>query len=382
MLIDEITAEVVADNRNCICCKFVCDEQWEDVSKVARFIYNGEYKDVVLDADCMCICPSEVVKKGRFSVGLYGADLKATTPLVVSVLDSILSDSGSELPDDPTPDVYTQVLQITADATQAADEATLACWEAVDTSNKAIEALNAAKLELEENGFVTTIKEKHKGTKLGFWVGTQEEYDLLPNKPANCFVIISDDNTMSELRLLYSTLSNNFEVLNKYVTELNEKISPKLDNSAPEFNKVLFETDTPITGESRGTWIPCPGIENYRIIAVDNVIVTREPLNPDTFTATYYGNGHQKTVDVLGDVIKYSSFGFLVYQFECGEVDFDEEGNSIYGLKYAYNGQYDFSEDEQNILKASNCYSLGMNNKGEAYWQASQISISKIVGIV
>ena len=199
-LIDELAVEVVADNRNNICCKFECDEQWDGVAKVARFIYNGMWKDEVLDVDCMCYVPAEVIKVGRFSVGLYGDNLKASTPLVVTVLESILSENNGELPDTPSDDVYTQILKMTADANTKADEATKAAWAAVNASTESIKALNKAKEELEEAGFVITLKEKHKGVKLGFWVGTQAEYDALENKPSDCYVLIEDDDTLDKLK--------------------------------------------------------------------------------------------------------------------------------------------------------------------------------------
>ena len=198
-LVEELAVEVVADNRNNICCKFECDEQWDGVAKVARFIYNGQWKDVVLDVDCMCYVPSEVIKEGRFSVGLYGDNLKASTPLVVTVLASILSENDGELPDAPTNDVYTQILTLTSEANAKADAATEAAWAAVNASTEAIKALNKAKEEMEEAGFVNTLKEKHKGVKLGFWIGTQAEYDALENKPTDCYVIIEDDATLDDI---------------------------------------------------------------------------------------------------------------------------------------------------------------------------------------
>lgn len=198
--LDTKALEVVADNFDNICVKVVFDDQWVGVGKTARFIYNGEWKDVPLDADDECICPSEVLKKGRFYVGVYGAELKTSTPIAVTVLASILSDSGEELPDDPTPGVYDQIMTIMAATSEAADDATKAAWDAVNAASEAAEALNDAKQELEKGGFITGIKEKHKGLILGFWVGSTEEYEALGDKPKDCYVILTDDKTVQVLR--------------------------------------------------------------------------------------------------------------------------------------------------------------------------------------
>lgn len=146
--IDDGAPEVVADNYGNICIKIEFDDQWDGCSKVARFIYNGEWKDVLLDSDNECICPSEVVKKGRFSLGVYGENLKTTTPITITVVPSILSDCDGELPDAPTDDVYLQILKMTADANAAVDEAAKAAWEAAEATEAAIEALTKAQQDI------------------------------------------------------------------------------------------------------------------------------------------------------------------------------------------------------------------------------------------
>lgn len=233
--------EVVSDNFGNICIRIDFDEQWDGVGKTARFIYGGQYIDVVLDSDNECICPCEVVKKGRFELGVFGADLKATTPVIVNVAASIISESGSEMPPDPQDDVYTQLLKICVEARDEAEAATQAAQEAADimtsstqalidsakacqdataaceASNElATEAIDEAKeattnaenatrrattaahrAEGAANGVFTI--ETNSGTELKFWVGTQAEYDAIKEKVQGCFYIISDDKLFEEL---------------------------------------------------------------------------------------------------------------------------------------------------------------------------------------
>ena len=198
-LVDADAAEVVADNHGNICVQIKFDEQWDGVAKTARFIYNGMYKDVVLNSDDECICPSEVIKKGRFSLGVYGANLKTTTPIVISVAASILSESGAELPSDPTPGQYEQIMQLYAATTEAADEATKACWEAIEAVEAASKQLVDTKEELEQGGFITGLKETNEGNIFRVWSGTQEKYDSLEEKPKNTLCLIEDDDTLERL---------------------------------------------------------------------------------------------------------------------------------------------------------------------------------------
>ena len=258
--IDDNAAEVVADNHGNICISIKFDEQWDGCGKTARFIYNGLWKDVVLDTNGECICPSEVIKKGRFSLGVYGANLKTTTPIVITVAPSILSESEGELPDAPTPDVYQQILTITADATAAADEATQACWDAVEQVAYAVKKIDDTKKELEEGGFITGIKDKNKGIILGFWVGTTEEYEALPTKPENCYVILTDDATLRTLESSVRSLTDNLVLLEKQYKEMH-KMGPEA------LNKVLFETNDPGKGDAN-KYYTVKGIDDYSVIRV------------------------------------------------------------------------------------------------------------------
>lgn len=197
--IDGASAEVVADNRGNICIHIDFDEQWDGVGKTVRFIYNGAWKDVPLNTDGECICPSEVLKKGRFSLGVYGAELKTTTPIVVNVRASILSDCEGELPPDPTSGEYEQIMQLYQATCEAADDVIIKLAEAIEALEASSKLFVDTKEELEEGGFITGIKDIHTGRILRFWIGSQEEYDSLPEEPKDCYVLITDDDTVTKL---------------------------------------------------------------------------------------------------------------------------------------------------------------------------------------
>ena len=79
--------------------KFNFDSEWDaHVTKTARIIINGEYKDILFNGDT---CPLPIIRNAiRIEVGVYAGDLKTTTPAVISCKHSILC--GSTI---PSPDV-------------------------------------------------------------------------------------------------------------------------------------------------------------------------------------------------------------------------------------------------------------------------------------
>lgn len=88
---------------------FNFDEEWaaHDV-KTARFIWNGQYADVVF-AGNVCDVPV-LTNTNMVAVGVYAGDLRTTTPALIHCDKSILCGEG--LPADPTPDVYAQIMEL------------------------------------------------------------------------------------------------------------------------------------------------------------------------------------------------------------------------------------------------------------------------------
>ncbi len=66
--------------------------------------------------------------------------------------------------------------------------------DAADKANDAAENANAAKREITEGGYIAAIKETNRGDKFHVWVGTEEEYDELPEEPKNTLCIVGGDD--------------------------------------------------------------------------------------------------------------------------------------------------------------------------------------------
>ncbi len=89
--------------------EFEFDAEWDGLSvKTARFIYNGKYEDIVFEGNRVAVpVVSDTV---AVFVGVFSGDLRTTTPALIPCKKSILCEDG--VPTDPTPDVYTQLLEI------------------------------------------------------------------------------------------------------------------------------------------------------------------------------------------------------------------------------------------------------------------------------
>lgn len=88
---------------------FNFDEEWAaHDEKTARFIWDGQYADVVF-AGNVCDVPV-ITNTTMVAVGVYAGDLRTTTPALIHCDKSILCGDG--LPADPTPDVYAQIMEL------------------------------------------------------------------------------------------------------------------------------------------------------------------------------------------------------------------------------------------------------------------------------
>lgn len=102
-LCDECTT--IGDNSDYIA-EFDFDEEWNGVTKTARFIKcNGEHVDQLIE-DNKCDVPEEVLKRGYIKVGVYSSRM-TTTYCEVYVKESIKEKTGNVI--EPTPNVYEQL---------------------------------------------------------------------------------------------------------------------------------------------------------------------------------------------------------------------------------------------------------------------------------
>lgn len=97
----------VADNENAYRIRFDFDSEWErDEVKTARFRYGNKYLDKVFEGDEVWV--PRITGVYRFEVGVYASNRRVSTAAVIPCRKSILSQDGT--PDEPTPDVYSQIM--------------------------------------------------------------------------------------------------------------------------------------------------------------------------------------------------------------------------------------------------------------------------------
>lgn len=98
---------VIGDNADYVI-KFQFDEEWDGVTKTARFERrNGKYADVVLVEDS-CEIPVQILKSDYIKIGVYSEKM-TTTPTEINVIASVKDRSG--IPEKPHYDVYAQLLE-------------------------------------------------------------------------------------------------------------------------------------------------------------------------------------------------------------------------------------------------------------------------------
>lgn len=71
-----------------------------------------------------------------------------------------------------------------------------------------------------DTGFVSRIKEKNKGAKLAFWVGSNAEYNALTEKDNNCFYILTDDPTAETLANIEAAVTENTTAIGENTTAI------------------------------------------------------------------------------------------------------------------------------------------------------------------
>ena len=96
--------------------------------------------------------------------------------------------------------VAQETIQDALDKNEEVNEKYNACEEATTRANEATEELEDIKNELADGGFITGIKERNHGLILGFWAGTTKEYEALEEKPKDCYVMLTDDETLENIQ--------------------------------------------------------------------------------------------------------------------------------------------------------------------------------------
>jgi len=102
---------IVCENKDYVV-DFDFDDEWEDNhTKTAIFTYKNASQNTsveVVFAGNICGIPP-ILNATKVEIGVYAGDLRTSTNATVPCKKSALSSTG--LPQDPLPDVYTQIIQ-------------------------------------------------------------------------------------------------------------------------------------------------------------------------------------------------------------------------------------------------------------------------------
>lgn len=128
--------------------EFDFDKEWDAYSvKTARFKYNGAYQDVVFTGST-CAMP-QIMDSVAVQIGVFAGELHTTTAAIVPALRSILDGEG--VPEDPSEDVYNQLMELlngivnnSEESTELARESVEIARGAVDTANRAVDTAGTA----------------------------------------------------------------------------------------------------------------------------------------------------------------------------------------------------------------------------------------------
>lgn len=104
-------AYIVCNNTDYVV-QFDFDVEWNAHSvKTARFIWNGQYRDIVFSGS-ECAAPA-IDDASVVGIGVFAGELRTTTPAMIPCRRSILDGDG--IPAPPTEDVYSQIMALLND---------------------------------------------------------------------------------------------------------------------------------------------------------------------------------------------------------------------------------------------------------------------------
>lgn len=113
------TNRIVADSKNYLLAEFCFTDDWVG-SKTAIFKYEGEDAvNQLLDDNNRCKVPFECIKSGQLSISCFCGDLITANKSYINIEESGLE--NGKTPEPPTPDIYSQILEIAKKAKEDAE---------------------------------------------------------------------------------------------------------------------------------------------------------------------------------------------------------------------------------------------------------------------
>ena len=146
--------EYICDNSGFVVA-FNFDSEWAAVNpKTARFIHGGEYTDIVFTGN-KCSVP-KITDVTRMEIGVFAGDITTTTPATVPCKTSILCGDG--VPAEPTPDVYSQIMDVIfPEAVYAAEKSATAASESARNAK-------ASETNAEQSQNAASVSERNAAT--------------------------------------------------------------------------------------------------------------------------------------------------------------------------------------------------------------------------
>lgn len=213
----------------------------------------------------------EVNQDGTVTVPLHSwmLELAGTVSCDISVIDTETDDNkkltttgftllveqaafgGEDITSDPQFDVLVALLEASEVAQEALDKSNEAnskydaCVEATEAANLATNTLVLTHDDFVSGGYVEALKELNVGGKFTFWIGTQEQYNAITEKVANCLYLITDDATTDEIDEAIANIQNRLNEIDK---TLNDQASDIVNNThaidALQDRDYIVEQDT------------------------------------------------------------------------------------------------------------------------------------------
>lgn len=119
---DKSVSLVTTGSVETVTAAFAFDAEWDGFVRTAIFTADGTVKRVVLDDANACAVPWEVLENCKqLTIGVVGTSgnrVLPSVPVTIPIIEGVCN--GGTPPDDPTPDIYAQLLDLAKETQQIA----------------------------------------------------------------------------------------------------------------------------------------------------------------------------------------------------------------------------------------------------------------------
>lgn len=119
---DKSVSLVTTGSVRTVTAEFDFDAEWDEFARTAIFAAGGTVKRVALDDANACVVPWEVLTNCKqLTIGVVGTSgnrVLPSVPVTIPIIEGVCN--GGTPPDDPTPDIYAQLLDLAKETQQIA----------------------------------------------------------------------------------------------------------------------------------------------------------------------------------------------------------------------------------------------------------------------